>query len=433
MDQMAAENGVFSSGGKQTVEKEYVLDYTSPLKNVIMESVKKLEAYGTLDTRTVYGLDKVSSQITQKAPGKKPDDIAKVYYHHDRSGSVDYVTDAQTGSIRSFATYDEWGKPTKISPMAIAGESWTFTQYTTHTLDPVLNVYFAQARMYDTVERRFMAVDSWKGCIDQPATLAQYTYVLDNPLCWIDIDGKVHQNVLVTDSGGGKRTPLQAVEINNPSPATKKLIDKVKASIKVYKEDKMYTYIIDEETYYDTLNFLALYSSVVDVTDFYDAFYRKGPIFNPATDLFFLIDDSYGTYNERLTALKYFNVFGMCTKNWTNQTSMDPIRMASFADAYQVSSELIRYDKWLNSMMMIGMAETVANSAAFAQGFYDAFSTPQGEALSTVYSNGGTGNGERTPEQAGISREDATRIQNAANRTIKQYMLLVVERMEQQP
>jgi hypothetical protein len=43
-------------------------------------------------------------------------------------------------------------------------------------------------------------------------------------------------------------------------------------------------------------------------------------------------------------------------------------------------------------MMMIGMAETVANSAAFAQGFYDAFSTPQGEALSIAYSNEGTGN-----------------------------------------
>jgi RHS repeat-associated protein len=105
--------------------------------------------------------------------------------------------------------------------MAIAGESWTFTQYTTHPLDPVLNVYLAQARMYDAVERRFMAADPLKGSITNSATQAQYTYCLNSPLVYTDIFG------------------LQ----ENPVDALKKIIDSP-GEIDSYKfKDDTYYYI----------------------------------------------------------------------------------------------------------------------------------------------------------------------------------------------
>ena len=189
LDPIAVENGVYSSGKKQIVKKEFTLDYTSPLKNVIMESVKKLPEYGTQDIRTIYGLEKVSSQITQKSPGVAANDIAKVYYHHDRLGSVDYVTDSQTGAVAGFSTYDEWGKPIKISPMNIGGESWKFTEYTVHPYDPLLGVYYAKARMYDPANSRMLSVDPVKGTISNPQTMNQYIYCLDNPINYIDPAG----------------------------------------------------------------------------------------------------------------------------------------------------------------------------------------------------------------------------------------------------
>lgn len=43
--------------------------------------------------------------------------------------------------------------------------------------------------MYDAADRRFMAVDSVKGTVAEPQTLAQYTYVLDKPINRIDPSG----------------------------------------------------------------------------------------------------------------------------------------------------------------------------------------------------------------------------------------------------
>ena len=171
------------------MEIGYALDYTSPLKNVIMESVHKLSAYGTLDTRTVYGLQKISSHITQKSPGVAASDITKVYSYHDRLGSVEYVTDSLTGAIVSHSTYEEWGAPTEISALSIGGESWTFTQYTVHPYDHVLGIFFAQARMYDAENRRFVEMDGVVGNIFNTQTLIRYSYVLNRPVALVDLYG----------------------------------------------------------------------------------------------------------------------------------------------------------------------------------------------------------------------------------------------------
>jgi len=53
-----------------------------------------------------------------------------------------------------------------------------------HPMDMVLGVYFAQARMYDAADKRFMAADQHKGTIINAATLIPYVYVLNsnNPI-----------------------------------------------------------------------------------------------------------------------------------------------------------------------------------------------------------------------------------------------------------
>jgi len=52
--------------------------------------------------------------------------------------------------------------------------------------DPVLDINYAQARMYDANSKRFLAVDPWEGELTDPQTLVKYTYVINNPLKYID-------------------------------------------------------------------------------------------------------------------------------------------------------------------------------------------------------------------------------------------------------
>ena len=52
--------------------------------------------------------------------------------------------------------------------------------------DHVLNIYFAQARMYNPTLRRFLAVDPIRGNIFNPQLMIPYTYVLNNPLRFVD-------------------------------------------------------------------------------------------------------------------------------------------------------------------------------------------------------------------------------------------------------
>ncbi len=74
--------------------------------------------------------------------------------------------------------------------------------YTGHERDSVLGQYYAKARMYDTADKhgstkgnklgdkRFTAVDPVKGNVRNPQSLVQYTYVLNNPLMYVDPLGR---------------------------------------------------------------------------------------------------------------------------------------------------------------------------------------------------------------------------------------------------
>ena len=116
--------------------------------------------------------------------------IVKLWYHHDRLGTTDFMTDNVQGKVTSYAAYDDWGMPTAKAVLKMgARELDLVTQYTVHPYDHVLNLYFAQARMYDAGDRRFMAVDPVKGTIVSSSTLVQYVYCTNNPINLIDLNG----------------------------------------------------------------------------------------------------------------------------------------------------------------------------------------------------------------------------------------------------
>ena len=174
------------------VGKNFVLDYTSPLAWVILESES---GGGGLDYRYVYGLEKLSvsiSPITNGAGSIAQNGKVKLWYHQDRLGSADYLTDNVQGKVTSYVTYDDWGDPTMKAILKLGvRELDLVTEYTGHPYDPILGVYYAKARMYDAADRRFMAVDLLPGNLFILQSLNRYIYTWNNPVCYVDLLGLV--------------------------------------------------------------------------------------------------------------------------------------------------------------------------------------------------------------------------------------------------
>ena len=115
--------------------------------------------------------------------------------------------------------------------------------YTGHAYDMVLGLYYAKARMYDADDRRFMAVDPYKGSIANPQTLVQYTYVLNNPLKYIDPFG--------LDNIKHDRPYLKAIMESQPK-ATPEEIHEVADFIKIFPgPSAVIVGMIDAMTYID--------------------------------------------------------------------------------------------------------------------------------------------------------------------------------------
>jgi YD repeat-containing protein len=74
-----------------TIQKTYVIDYTSMYKDAIMETET-----GGLTYRYTFGLEKISavlSPVDTSAGSIVQNGTVKLYYHRDRLGNTDYLTD----------------------------------------------------------------------------------------------------------------------------------------------------------------------------------------------------------------------------------------------------------------------------------------------------------------------------------------------------
>jgi RHS repeat-associated protein len=98
-------------------------------------------------------------------------------------GSTAYAT-RKNASVVAYTSYDEWGKITTPTYLGtnFAGVD-DVADYTGHGYDTVLNKYFAQWRMYDAENRRFMAVDPVKSGVNW------YSYVGNSPVMFFDPTG----------------------------------------------------------------------------------------------------------------------------------------------------------------------------------------------------------------------------------------------------
>jgi len=185
---------------------------------------------------------------TNRTNGNVTANIIKLYYHTDRLGTVDFLTNnnirttnqnsqgnqggggnsqgnqgnnqTQTSAVVAFASYDTWGLPFASCPDNQDGNSQggggqggqgnqggnsqgtssnnaairigqrsishLTISYTSFMYDTILNLHFAQARMYNPTIRRFISPDPIQGWITNPQSLNLYIFVLNNPLRWVD-------------------------------------------------------------------------------------------------------------------------------------------------------------------------------------------------------------------------------------------------------
>ncbi|RJE91291.1 hypothetical protein D3P07_04350 [Paenibacillus sp. 1011MAR3C5] len=146
----------------------------------------------------------------------------KYYYMKNGHGDVIELRSA-TGAVQNSYKYDLWGNTLQAAelvpnPFRYTGELW----------DNNAGLQYLRARWYDPSLGRFINEDTYKGEMNNPMTLNLYTYVVNNPLIYIDPSGNKH---LPQGSGGGGRS-RHALSGGGGSPTPPVSKSKSKASPK---------------------------------------------------------------------------------------------------------------------------------------------------------------------------------------------------------
>ena len=184
----------------EVVKTNYVIDYTR--LGIDQRVLMKSEQDG-YDFFYTYGLDKLQVMTIGEGSNWWGQSIKKcvnmAYVHTDRLGSVVNLSD-QYGRVTARADYTDWGEVRRYTDITVDGGFRRLLPeitYATHEYDDVLNQFYAKARMYDAVNKRFDAVDpilnpaeySISNYVSDPMMLVQYLYVRDNAVNRIDLLG----------------------------------------------------------------------------------------------------------------------------------------------------------------------------------------------------------------------------------------------------
>ncbi|WP_437570485.1 RHS repeat-associated core domain-containing protein [Sorangium sp. So ce542] len=115
-----------------------------------------------------------------------------LYLHRDNLGSIDVLTDA-TGGVHERRSYQAWGKRRRPTWESAApgwfGSSPVRQGFTGHEGDGELGLINMRGRMYDPVIGRFLTPDPLVANPLSGQSLNPYSYVLNNPLAYVDPNG----------------------------------------------------------------------------------------------------------------------------------------------------------------------------------------------------------------------------------------------------
>jgi len=158
---------------------KYIVDVVGDLPVILLE----IDTSGqTIEKTYIYA----NSQIIAQHDGS-PATNNKYFYLHDRLGSVREIIDTN-GDVVNTYTYDSFGREFSMECEETITNPFRFTG---QWYDLNVGQYYLRARMYDQRIGRFTSRDPVPGEFEHPLTLHKYLYCGNNPINYIDADGRI--------------------------------------------------------------------------------------------------------------------------------------------------------------------------------------------------------------------------------------------------
>lgn len=181
---------ILYDGSKQKImQKMYVqgnLVRTKIFVNSTYEVEKTLS--GTREIHYLRGSEGVIGTHTLNSAGS-----SKVeYWHKDNLGSLTAITDAQGNVTREFS-FDAWGKRRNSDWSVASGNPQINPEntrgFTSHEHYDLFDLVDMNGRIYDPIIGRFLSPDPFIQDISDLQSFNRYSYVLNNPVTFIDPSG----------------------------------------------------------------------------------------------------------------------------------------------------------------------------------------------------------------------------------------------------
>ncbi|WP_331436789.1 RHS repeat-associated core domain-containing protein, partial [Geobacillus kaustophilus] len=144
---------------------------------------------------------------------------ATYFYHYNAHGDVIALTDAQ-GNIVARYQYDAWGNI--LSQSGILADENPY-RYAGYQYDQETGLYYLIARYYHPTHGVFLSLDPDPGNADDIITQNGYVYANNNPVKYVDPDGRFSQRVRYALKKGFQAWIGQYVGMENAGALAEKL------------------------------------------------------------------------------------------------------------------------------------------------------------------------------------------------------------------
>jgi RHS repeat-associated protein len=229
------------AGGYGNVTSNGLQDFTYNLAGQMTGSTSPTVAYQydgnsrrvmrTEGGQTTYTMYSQSGQLLHKEAGGVGTDY--MYAGHmlvatKQGSTVNYVhmdllgspIDGRAGSTNYTENYTPWGEKLD-NPIPLAGD----VGYTGHQSDVATGLTYMQARYYDPVVGRFMAVDPVGFSAADPMTFNRYSYANNNPYRYTDPTGMCVEDACVLEAAAVRAAVPAVIAAGAAIAATPVMID----------------------------------------------------------------------------------------------------------------------------------------------------------------------------------------------------------------
>jgi RHS repeat-associated protein len=163
--------------------------------------IKENRVTNTMEFITYLGGDGYSAPIALKSDGINP--AKYLYLHRDYQGSIMAISN-DAGDIVEKRLFDAWGNVISVQDGAgtrLSGLTILDRGYTGHEHLQSVGLINMNARLYDPKLHRFLQPDNFVQSITDSQNYNRYSYVLNNPLKYVDPSGETGEYPPGTDTG----------------------------------------------------------------------------------------------------------------------------------------------------------------------------------------------------------------------------------------